>query len=278
MPTEEERQEEYLFAIAALLLMYENRARARVDLVLRQQLKEARQLVEQMSADGVFRQYEWNQLSRQAPAVFEPIADELKEALGTVLPEVEEETMKRAALYIDKEPPDIPTSDTDTLLRAVVMGSTAASLGALLARPGGAHSRFARNLANQLDKTVKGGLLREASTADIAQNVAPQTTRNGQSVTAIRGGTFANGARQRVRNSVRGAVWATSGDAEGKVWTPYRNLEYKWLATLENTCPICMGLHGQIKPRRSDFPYWPGHVHYNCRCKVVPLTKANTPA
>jgi len=272
MPTEEEeRQEDYVLRIAAILLLLESRIQKRIDPVLRRQLKEARDLVEQMGEEGVFRQFEWQQLSRQAPAVFEPLAEELKDALAEGLPEVQQETAKRAAAYVNQPEPDLPATGTDSLLRAVVMGiGTAASLGALLDRPGGAHSRFARNLAKQLNKTVQAGLISDEPTSKIANHVAPQTTVKGAKATAIKGGTFANGARQRVKNAVAGAVWATSADTEAKVWRPYA-VRWQWLATLENTCPVCLPLHKQIRDKRSDFPYFAGHVHYNCRCKLVPV-------
>jgi hypothetical protein len=44
---------------------------------------------------------------------------------------------------------------------------------------------------------------------------------------------------------------------------------WRYTATLENTCPICLPDHGRTSPRRTGLPQPPRHP--NCMCLILPL-------
>ena len=76
----------------------------------------------------------------------------------------------------------------------------------------------------------------------------------------------------RTNNTITAAVWDVANTSARELWSDIAapNQQWMWLATLENTCPVCLPYHRVQKKNINDFPFLPA-VHPNCRCVVVPV-------
>jgi hypothetical protein len=133
-----------------------------------------------------------------------------------------------------------------------------------------------REILRLVDRTVERGILDGTPTAQLLQQVLPETTRRSPRLYVIRRGTIANAVRARIDAIISAALWQTYSTQATRVWTSATppdgvTLLWEWSAILDpRTCPICAPLDGQRRLRPSDFPVLP-QVHPNCRCVVLPI-------
>ena len=127
-------------------------------------------------------------------------------------------------------------------------------------------------MAKDLDRMVRTSLFMELPTNEIANKVVRVIEKNGRVVSQIRRGSYANQILNRTNNTISAAVWDVTNKTAREFWEDIAipNQRWMWLATLENTCPVCLPFHRVVKSRLSEFTALPA-VHPNCRCVVVPV-------
>ena len=264
-----EKEEELL----ALFLWFASRIEARIERevrpVLRLAMLELRALINEISPEGQFRIYEWQEIQGLALPILSTITNVLRIQIPPELEEIRPKIQRAAAKYVNQESPEIEPIDNQELLRKVVIGGI--TLNQILGSPG-VSNRLTINMAKDLDRMVRTSLFMERPTSEIANKVVRTIERNGRVVSQIRRGSYANQILNRTNNTISAAVWDVANKTAREFWEDIALPQQKWmwLATLENTCPVCLPFHRVVKPRLSDFPALPA-VHPNCRCVVVPV-------
>jgi len=262
-------QEELL----ALFLYFASRIEARIERevrpVLRLAILELRQLINELSPDGQFRAYEWQEIQPLALPILSTITSVLRVQIPPELEVIRPKIQKAAAEYVDQPAPELQPIDNQELLEKVVIGGI--TLNAILGSPG-VSNRLTINMARDLDRLVRTSLFKELPTTEIANKVVRTLERKGRVIAQIRKGSYANQILNRTNNTITAAVWDIANKTAREFWEDIAipNQKWIWLATLENTCPVCLPFHRVIKPKLSDFPALPA-VHPNCRCVVVPV-------
>ena len=264
-----DKEEELL----ALFLYFASRIEARLEKevrpVLRLAMLELRQLVSEISPDGQFRAFEWQEIQPRALPILSRIASVLRVQIPPELAVIRPEIQKAAAEYVDQPAPAVEPIDNQELLEKVVIGGI--TLNQILGSPG-VSNRLTINMAKDLDRMVRTSLFMERPTSEIADKVVRTLERNGRVISQIRKGSYANQILNRTNNTISAAVWDVANKTAREFWGDIAapNQKWIWLATLENTCPVCLPFHRVIKPNLKDFPALPA-VHPNCRCVVVPV-------
>ena len=264
-----EKEEELL----ALFLWFASRIEARIERevrpVLRLAMLELRQLVSDISPEGQFRVYEWQEIQRLALPILSRIASVLRIQIPPELEEIRPRIQEAAAKYVDQEAPEIEPIGNQELLNKVVIGGI--TLNQILGSPG-VSNRLTINMAKDLDRMVRTSLFMERPTSEIADKVVRTIERNGRVVSQIRRGSYANQILNRTNNTISAAVWDVANKTAREFWEEIAVPQQKWMwiATLENTCPVCLPFHRVVKSSLSDFPALPA-VHPNCKCVVVPV-------
>ena len=272
MTSEEKRQEKLLLLLLALSRDTERRViipqRIRVMLSMRK----IRRLVQRMTSTGTFRTFEWTRLQ---PLIL-PILNELSWSLrNTLLSEIQPlipEVQDLAADFVsplETTPPVLIPRTQEELSRTLTDG-TSTTLLVLLGSQLGA-SRYSLQMAKDLDNKVRGLIMADTPTQEIADQVVKVVQSKGKPAAVLKSGSFASKVITRVKNTVAGATWsavsnellAVTKDLEVNTWV--------WNAVLDpNTCPVCRPLHKQTRPKPGLFPLSPP-VHPNCRCAVLPV-------
>ena len=264
-----EREEELL----ALFLWFASRIEARLEKevrpILRLAMLELRQLINEISPEGQFRVYEWQQIQPLALPILSTITSVLRVQIPPELEAVRPEIQKAAAKYVDQPAPAVEPIDNQELLRKVVIGGL--TLNQILGSPG-VSNRLTINMARDLDRMVRTSLFKELPTTEIANKVVRTLEKNGRVIAQIRRGSYANQILNRTNNTISAAVWDVANKTARELWSDIAapNQKWMWVATLENTCPVCLPFHRVIKPNLNDFPALPA-VHPNCRCVVLPV-------
>jgi len=264
-----EKEEELL----ALFLWFASRIEARIERevrpVLRLAMLELRALVSEISEEGQFRIYEWQQIQGLALPILSTITGVLRVQIPPELEVIRPKIQKAAAEYVNQPVPDIEPIDNQELLRKVVIGGI--TLNQILGSPG-VSNRLTINMAKDLDRLVRTSLFKEIPTSEIANKVVRTIERNGRVVSQIRRGSYANQILNRTNNTISAAVWDVANKTARGFWEDIAVPQQKWmwLATLENTCPVCLPYHRVQRKRLNDFPFLPS-VHPNCRCVVLPV-------
>jgi len=264
-----DKEEELL----ALFLLFASRIEARIEQevrpILRLAMLELRQLVEQISPTGQFRTYEWQQIQPLALPILSTITSVLRVQIPPELEAIRPRIQKAAAEYVDQPVPEFQPIGNQELLRRVVIGGI--TLSQILGTPG-ISNRLTINMAKDLDRLVRTSLFKETPTTEIADKIVRTLERNGRVIAQIRKGSYGNRILNRTNNTITAAVWDIANKTARDFWkdTAAPGQEWMWLATLENTCQLCLPYHRVTKPSLDDFPALP-KVHPNCRCVVVPV-------
>tara|TARA_B100000902_G_scaffold261644_1_gene247931 strand:- start:1890 stop:2699 length:810 start_codon:yes stop_codon:yes gene_type:complete len=264
-----EKEEELL----ALFLLFASRIEARLEQevrpVLRFAMLELRQLIEQISPTGQFRIYEWQQIQPLALPILSTITSVLRVQIPPELEAIRPRIQKAAAEYVNQPAPVVAPISNQELLKKVVIGGI--TLNAILGTPG-VSNRLTINMARDLDRMVRTSLFKELPTTEIANKVVRTLERNGRTIAQIRKGSYGNQILNRTNNTITAAVWDIANKTARDFWedSAAPGQEWMWLATLENTCQLCLPYHRVTKPSLNDFPALP-KVHPNCRCVVVPV-------
>ena len=264
-----EKQDELL----ALFLLFASQVEGRIEKetrpILRLAMLELRQLVNELSPDGQFRIYEWQQIQPLALPILSTISSVLRVQIPPELEVIRPKIQKAAAKYVDQPVPEQAALSNQELLEKIVIGGV--TLNAILGTPGTAN-RLTINMAKDLDKMVRNSLFMELPTTEIANKVVRTLERNGRTIPQIRRGSYANQMLNRTNNTITAAVWDVANKSARELWSDIASpgQQWMWLATLENTCPVCLPYHRVQKRSLDDFPFLPA-VHPNCRCVVVPV-------
>jgi hypothetical protein len=264
-----DKEEELL----ALFLYFASRIEARLEKevrpVLRLAMLELRQLVSEISPDGQFRAFEWQEIQPRALPILATITSVLRVQIPPELEAIRPEIQKAAAKYVDQPALELQPIDNQELLKKVVIGGI--TLNQILGTPG-ISNRLTINMAKDLDRMVRTSLFMERPTSEIANKVVRTLEKNGRVIAQIRRGSYANQILNRTNNTITAAVWDVANKTAREFWSDIAapGQKWIWLATLENTCPVCLPFHRVIKPNLKDFPALPA-VHPNCRCVVVPV-------
>jgi SPP1 gp7 family putative phage head morphogenesis protein len=273
MPTERELEDEWMLALLAIAMRFENGLMKEVRRTVLQANADLRNLVAQMSPSGSFRMFEWARLQPELYEIFSPIDTALWEAFPDQLFVFQNQSTEAARDYIGQSVPrDNPWSRGDLMLLTAVAG---VSLQKLLR--GDQNARLSRRMANDADKLVRTKLLRDDPTTAIANKVMRLSRRNGKNVPTSRGGTFTNQMTTRVKNLIAGAVWDVGNKSTMRVFEKTKPQLWRWNAVLDNrTCPICGPLDGKIVNKPTSFVstrygVQQPPVHANCRCVIMPV-------
>jgi len=116
-----------------------------------------------------------------------------------------------------------------------------------------------------LEKTLRTGFLTGQTTKEIMREFGPLGPgRQGWAMTEAVVRTGMAEASQAAHD----AFFDANEDLLPKVPGGYR---WEWDASNDTRlCPICAPLDGMRYKERSDCPPWP--AHFNCRCKILPIT------
>ena len=271
--TEREKQEQFLF----LLLQLATRRERQVIKENREpflfMMRDLRRLVQQMSPDGEFRQYEWRRLRRLAGPMINNFVVGFTERMMPELVALERPVQEFAQDYADIEEPRFIPQTEEEVLRNVFIDNSKLPLAAYVIFNG----RLQQDLLTKFNRVVDVGLLRGDSTETIANNVLPLTMRNGRVVGVVRTGTYANNASAQINNTLDGAVWGQINQNLKLGWRDTRPKRWAWNAVLDSrTCPVCSPLDGKIVPEPptfvpTGFSRTLPPVHPRCRCSILPV-------
>ena len=262
-PKEKRQREKFMAILLALATRVERGVTALIKPILVSVMLQLRRLVQQMSPDGIFRIYQWQQLQTRAVQALFPLTDTIRTLLPDALAKLEPGIREEAARYLrlPTPPRSIPRPLNSMLEQTQVAGQS-------LDR---AVQQLPVQMAIDLDKTVRTALLRQDSTAEIADKVIKLTTRAGVETPVIRTGSFANRMLNRLMNTVAGATWDVVNRSAVEIWNPASPNRWVWSAVLDpKTCPVCAPLDGQVRRTPAEFPVLPP-VHPGCRCVVLPV-------
>ena len=259
----EEHQNEFLKLLLLLALRAERRAERFFNPELRSALNNVLYLLDDLPDTGFSRQIQWQQMQ---PVMFEALGD-LEDVMSEKMPEIMEEQAGRAS------------SAAANVMR--IAAATTLLLPINREQVRDQARRTARRIADDIDRKVRSGILKDDSTQKIQDDIGRRVSKNGrQSVYTIKG-TTSNLARSRMKNFVAGEVWKATSDATTQTWSELTEVVYVWNAILDPvTCPICRPLHQTIVQKPQSFvsvlnevsPYsrTSPPVHPNCRCCIMP--------
>lgn len=236
-------------------------------------MRKLRRLVQRMSPDGEFRQYEWRQLRREAPQIINDFVVQFTNTLMPELVELERPVQEFGQDYADMDVVTFLPQSEQQILENVFIDSSKLPLLAYLIYNG----RLAQDLTNRLNRVVDVGLLRGDPTTKIANDVLRLTVRNGRVLPVVRTGSYANLASTQVNNTLDAALWGQINLNLKLAWRDTQPVRWVWNAVLDSrTCPVCAPLDGQVVPRPPTFVST-GYsrtippVHPRCRCCILPV-------
>lgn len=236
-------------------------------------MRDLRRLVQRMSPDGEFRNYEWRQLQREAPRMINNFVAGFTETLMPELVALEAPVQEFAQDYADIEETSFTPQTEQQVLENVFIDQSKLPLLAYLIYNG----RLATDLVNKFNRAVSVGLLRGDPTSKIANDILRLTMRNGKVVPVVKTGSYANIASTQINNTLDGAVWGQINQNLKLGWNGLTPTRWVWNAVLDGvTCPICAPLHLKIVPKpptfvSTGFSRTLPPVHPNCRCSILPV-------
>ena len=272
MTSEEKRQEKLLLLLLALANDTERRIFIPQRVRVMTAMRKIRRLVQRMSPTGPFRSFEW---ARIQPLVL-PILNELSWSFrNTLLRELQPlvpEVQDAAADFInplETDPPVLVPRSQEELASWVTDGTSTTLLVLLGAQL--AASRYSLQMADDLNKKVRGLIIADTPTQEIADKVVKIVQYKGKPAAVLQSGSYASQVMNRVKNTVAGATWSA---VSNELITAMQDVEvdtWVWNAILDPaTCPVCRPLHQQTRPKPSLFPFAPP-IHPRCRCAVLPV-------
>jgi len=271
--TEEEKQEQFML----LLLKFATRRERQIIQENRplfvDTMRNLRRLVQRLSPDGEFRQYEWSRLRREVPRIINELVVGFTNQTMPALVAIERPIQEFAQDYADFDELTFTAQSEQELLETVFIDQSKLPLLAYLIYNG----RLAQDLINKLNRIVDVGLLRGDSTQQIANNVLRLTVRAGKVVPVLNTGSFAKMASTQIQNTLDGAVWGTINQQVKIAWDGKPPIRWIWNAVLDSkTCPICAPLHLKEVPKPVTFvPTGYSRtlppVHPRCRCVILPV-------
>jgi SPP1 gp7 family putative phage head morphogenesis protein len=241
--------------------------RRKLEPYLKLTLAEIREIVEQLAETSLTRQKDWRALLSLVEEALMPYNDALAIELTEQLPvsglaAAEETTLQLKSVMPRTAgglvPPEAVMADsTKFLLNTKISDKRVLELFA--PKTVGGISPFTAANRRMIDTIVTGGIIKGASTKEIARAIKEELPKRMRSQSLA----LARTAIQDYNRQVKEAVW----DANEESFVS-AGLKYEWVAALDSrTCPTCAPLDGEVKGKRTDFPKTP--VHVNCRCQVV---------
>lgn len=241
--------------------------RRKLEPYLKLTLEEIREIVEQLAETSLTRQKDWRALLSLVEEALMSYNDALSIELTEQLPAsglaaAEETTLQLKSVMPRTAgglvPPEAVMADsTKFLLNTKISDKRVLELFA--PKTVGGISPFTAANRRMIDTIVTGGIIKGASTKEIARAIKEELPKRMRSQSLA----LARTAIQDYNRQVKEAVW----DANEESFVA-AGLKYEWVAALDSrTCPTCAPLDGEVKGKRTDFPKTP--VHVNCRCQVV---------
>ena len=273
MLTEEEKQEQFMLLLLALANRRERQIIQQNRPLFIDTMKGLRRLVQRLSPDGEFRQYEWRRLRREVPTLINNLVVGFTNQTMPALVALERPVQELAQDYADFDEQSFTALSEQELLETVFIDQSKLPLLAYLIYNG----RLAQDLTNKLNRLVDIGLLRGDPTQKIANDVLRLTVRAGKVVPVVKTGSYANLASTQIQNTLDGAVWGTINQNVKIAWDGKTAQRWIWNAVLDSrTCPICAPLHLKEVPKPVTFvPTGYSRtlppVHPRCRCVILPV-------
>jgi SPP1 gp7 family putative phage head morphogenesis protein len=241
--------------------------RRKLEPYLKLTLAEIREIVEQLAETSLTRQKDWRALLSLVEEALMPYNDALAIELTEQLPAsglaaAEETTLQLKSVMPRTAggvvPPEAVMADsTKFLLNTKISDKRVLELFA--PKTVGGISPFTAANRRMIDTIVTGGIIKGASTKEIARAIKEELPKKMRSQSLA----LARTAIQDYNRQVKEAVW----DANEESFVA-AGLKYEWVAALDSrTCPTCAPLDGEVRDKRTGFPKTP--VHVNCRCQVV---------
>lgn len=241
--------------------------RRKLEPYLKLTLAEIREIVEQLAETSLTRQKDWRALLSLVEEALMPYNDALAIELTEQLPAsglaaAEETTLQLKSVMPRTAgglvPPEAVMADsTKFLLNTKISDKRVLELFA--PKTVGGISPFTAANRRMIDTIVTGGIIKGASTKEIARAIKEELPKRMRSQSLA----LARTAIQDYNRQVKEAVW----DANEESFVA-AGLKYEWVAALDSrTCPTCAPLDGEVRDKRTGFPKTP--VHVNCRCQVV---------
>jgi SPP1 gp7 family putative phage head morphogenesis protein len=239
--------------------------RRKLEPYLKLTLAEIREIVEQLAETSLTRQKDWRALLSLVEEALMPYNDALAIELTEQLPAsglaaAEETTLQLKSVMPRTAggvvPPEAVMADsTKFLLNTKISDKRVLELFA--PKTVGGISPFTAANRRMIDTIVTGGIIKGASTKEIARAIKEELPKKMRSQSLA----LARTAIQDYNRQVKEAVWDANEES-------FVGLKYEWVAALDSrTCPTCAPLDGEVRDKRTDFPKTP--VHVNCRCQVV---------
>lgn len=239
--------------------------RRKLEPYLKLTLAEIREIVEQLAETSLTRQKDWRALLSLVEEALMPYNDALAIELTEQLPAsglaaAEETTLQLKSVMPRTAggvvPPEAVMADsTKFLLNTKISDKRVLELFA--PKTVGGISPFTAANRRMIDTIVTGGIIKGASTKEIARAIKEELPKRMRSQSLA----LARTAIQDYNRQVKEAVWDANEES-------FVGLKYEWVAALDSrTCPTCAPLDGEVRDKRTGFPKTP--VHVNCRCQVV---------
>jgi SPP1 gp7 family putative phage head morphogenesis protein len=239
--------------------------RRKLEPYLKLTLAEIREIVEQLAETSLTRQKDWRALLSLVEEALMPYNDALAIELTEQLPAsglaaAEETTLQLKSVMPRTAggvvPPEAVMADsTKFLLNTKISDKRVLELFA--PKTVGGISPFTAANRRMIDTIVTGGIIKGASTKEIARAIKEELPKKMRSQSLA----LARTAIQDYNRQVKEAVWDANEES-------FVGLKYEWVAALDSrTCPTCAPLDGEVRDKRTGFPKTP--VHVNCRCQVV---------
>lgn len=198
--------------------------------------------------------------------------DELAAAIAEEL-EASQVEMRELADDYQRGPTDQPLQSGQQLMETITAWGLPLSV-LFFRRDANSASQWMRQLMKLIEKKVRGGMFKQQTTSEIADEVTPGASSNNPKKVVIAKGSVLNNVRSRTKGIISNAIWSGFTLQQGKVWSTHDG-PFIWDAILDKvTCQRCRALDGQIRPRRSDFDPLP-QLHDWCRCVVRPTRQRN---
>jgi hypothetical protein len=269
--TELEKQEQFMLLLLSLATRRERQIVQDNRVLFTDVMRKLRRLVQRMSPEGAFRQYEWRRLQREAPQIINELVVGFTETLMPELVALEEPVQEFAQDYADLDELSFVPQTEQQLLNNIFIEKLPLILFLTY------NGRLTKSLFEDFNRVVNTGLLRGETTQQIADKVLKLTMRKGKVVPVVKTGSFANKASTQIKNTLDNAVWGTINNNLNIGWRDVAPTYWVWNAVLDGkTCPVCVPLNGKRVPRPPAFVST-GYsrtlppVHPNCRCVILPV-------
>ena len=268
-------QHRYMVRQAAFITRLRKQLLQELGPTMQLSLRELRELVLQMDAQGLFRQMQWQQIEELSSVPLERVSRAVQGVLRESLAGAEAVGAANAAAYISATPPGAVNIPIDDILDRVTFPRSKYSLGkSFTPEKADLISRYARKLQDDYAKTVRAGLIADQPTEQIANKVARVRVIRGREQALRRATTFANKVHAQVGNTLDGAIAQTVAIGERRAWKGFVKTQYIWVldpALESKHCKICWGLSAsEPKDKPTDFWKQPGW-HSHCGCRILPI-------